>query len=68
MVSAVSKEEGSTTTPFDMVVRNALDRFHLVIDVIGRTPRLGYHAADVRQLMRDKWVEHGKYIRETAED
>ena len=62
------KEEGSTTTPFDMVVRNAVDRFHLVIDVIDRTPALGYHAAHVRQLMRDKLVEHGQYIRETGED
>jgi xylulose-5-phosphate/fructose-6-phosphate phosphoketolase len=62
------KEEGSTTTPFDMVVRNGLDRFHLVIDVIDRTPELGYRAAHVRQLMCDKLVEHDQYIRATGED
>jgi xylulose-5-phosphate/fructose-6-phosphate phosphoketolase len=56
------KEEGSTTTPFDMVVRNDLDRFHLVIDVIDRVPGLGYHAAHVRQLMRDKLAQHQEYI------
>ena len=62
------KEEGSTTTPFDMVVRNGLDRFHLVIDVIDRTPGLGYRAAHIRQLMLEKLVEHGQYIRDTGED
>jgi len=62
------KEEGTTTTPFDMVVRNDLDRFHLVIDVIDRVPGLGYRAAHVRQLMRDKLLEHGRYIREFGED
>ncbi|HEY1491229.1 MAG TPA: phosphoketolase family protein, partial [Steroidobacteraceae bacterium] len=62
------KEEGSTTTPFDMVVRNALDRFHLVIDVIDRTPQLGYRAAHVRQLMCEKLVAHEQYIRATGED
>jgi xylulose-5-phosphate/fructose-6-phosphate phosphoketolase len=62
------KEEGSTTTPFDMVVRNDLDRFHLVIDVIDRVPGLGYRAAHVRQLMRDKLGEHATYIRQHGED
>jgi xylulose-5-phosphate/fructose-6-phosphate phosphoketolase len=62
------KEEGSTTTPFDMVVRNDLDRFHLVIDVIDRVPDLGYRAAHVRQIMRDKLAEHSAYIRRKGED
>ena len=62
------KEEGSTTTPFDMVVRNDLDRFHLVIDVIDRVPELGCRAAHVRQLMRDKLAEHDEYIRCRGED
>jgi len=62
------KEEGSTTTPFDMVVRNDLDRFHLVIDVIDRVPGLGYRAAHVRQLMRDKLSQHHDYILRAGED
>ncbi|MGD0811766.1 MAG: phosphoketolase family protein, partial [Acidimicrobiales bacterium] len=48
------KEEGTTTTPFDMVMLNDLDRFHLVIDVIDRVPWLGYHAASLRQNMEDE--------------
>jgi xylulose-5-phosphate/fructose-6-phosphate phosphoketolase len=52
------KEEGTTTTPFDMVVRNDLDRFHLVGDVIDRVPKLGHTAAYARQAMRDKLIEH----------
>jgi xylulose-5-phosphate/fructose-6-phosphate phosphoketolase len=62
------KEEGTTTTPFDMVVLNELDRFHLVCDVIDRVPRLGYHAAHLRQLMRDKLHEHREYIHCHGED
>jgi xylulose-5-phosphate/fructose-6-phosphate phosphoketolase len=62
------KEEGTTTTPFDMVVRNDLDRFHLVEDVIDRVPKLGYMAAYVRQAMRDKLIEHKQYIVERGED
>ncbi len=62
------KEEGSTTTPFDMVVRNDLDRFHLVIDVIDRVPGLGYRAAHVRQLMRDKLSQHHDYIVREGQD
>ncbi|HEY3785868.1 MAG TPA: phosphoketolase family protein [Steroidobacteraceae bacterium] len=62
------KEEGTTTTPFDMVVRNDLDRFHLVMDVIDRVPRLGYRAAYLRQLMRDKLTEHAHYITQRGED
>lgn len=62
------KEEGTTTTPFDMTVRNDLDRFDLVIDVIDRVPSLGYKAAHLRQLMRDKLTEHREYITEHGED
>jgi xylulose-5-phosphate/fructose-6-phosphate phosphoketolase len=62
------KEEGTTTTPFDMVVRNDLDRFHLVMDVIDRVPGLGYRAAGLRQLMRDKRTEHRQYIRAHGQD
>lgn len=62
------KEEGTTTTPFDMAVRNDLDRFHLVDDVIDRVPQLGYKAAYLRQLMRDKLVEHREYINRYGED
>jgi len=62
------KEEGTTTTPFDMVVRNDLDRFHLVIDVIDRVPKLGYRAAHLRQLMRDKLTEHANYVVVRGED
>jgi len=62
------KEEGTTTTPFDMVVRNDLDRFHLVGDVIDRVPGLGVRAAYVKQLMRDKRTEHREYIARHGED
>jgi xylulose-5-phosphate/fructose-6-phosphate phosphoketolase len=62
------KEEGTTTTPFDMVVRNDLDRFHLVIDVIDRVPRLGSVAAYTKQAMRDKLIEHTAYITEHGDD
>lgn len=62
------KEEGTTTTPFDMAVLNDLDRFHLVADVVDRVPRLGYRAAYLKQLMRDKRIEHKQYIREHGQD
>jgi len=62
------KEEGTTTTPFDMVVRNDLDRFHLVNDVIDRVPRLGSHAAYLKQFLRDKHIEHREYIRRHGQD
>jgi xylulose-5-phosphate/fructose-6-phosphate phosphoketolase len=62
------KEEGTTTTPFDMTVLNDLDRFHLVSDVIDRVPSLGYRAAHVKQLMRDKRTEHKQYIVRRGED
>ncbi len=62
------KEEGTTTTPFDMVVRNDLDRFRLVGDVIDRVPRLRYRAAYVKQFVRDKLIAHKRYIIEHGED
>ena len=52
------KEEGSTTTPFDMTVRNDLDRFHLVKDVAERVPKLAPRAAHVAQAMREKLMQH----------
>jgi len=62
------KEEGTTTTPFDMVVLNDLDRFHLVGDAIERVPGLGTRAAHLKQEMRDKLMEHHDYIRTRGED
>jgi xylulose-5-phosphate/fructose-6-phosphate phosphoketolase len=62
------KEEGTTTTPFDMVVRNDLDRFHLVDDVIDRVPQLGATAAYVKQEMRDRLTEHTEYIGTVGDD
>ena len=62
------KEEGTTTTPFDMVVLNELDRFSLVDDVIDRVPQLRYKAAYVKQMMHDKLIEHKLYIEEHGED
>lgn len=62
------KEEGTTTTPFDMLVLNDMDRFHLVQDVIDRVPKLGTMAAYVRQEVRDKLIAHHHYIREHGED
>jgi xylulose-5-phosphate/fructose-6-phosphate phosphoketolase len=56
------KEEGSTTTPFDMVVRNDLDRFHLAGDVIDRVGNLGYLTAYMKQQMRDQLIAHREYI------
>jgi xylulose-5-phosphate/fructose-6-phosphate phosphoketolase len=62
------KEEGTTTTPFDMVVLNDLDRFHLVEDVIDRLPQLGARAAYFKQALRNKLLEHREYIRMRGED
>ncbi len=62
------KEEGTTTTPFDMLMLNDLDRFHLVIDVIDRVPGLGSTAAALRQLMVDERLRHRAYTREHGED
>jgi len=62
------KEEGTTTTPFDMAVLNDLDRFHLVGDVIDRVPKLGHRAAYAKQAIRDKLIEHRHHIRTHGED
>jgi xylulose-5-phosphate/fructose-6-phosphate phosphoketolase len=62
------KEEGTTTTPFDMVVLNDLDRFHLVDDIIDRLPQLGPRAAYVKQAMRDKLIDHKAYICKHGDD
>jgi xylulose-5-phosphate/fructose-6-phosphate phosphoketolase len=62
------KEEGTITTPFDMTVRNELDRFHLVMDVVDRVPGTGSAGAYLKQQLRDKLVEHGRYIREYGQD
>jgi len=56
------KEEGTTTTPFDMVVRNDLDRFHLLADVIDRVPKLSRVGAYVKQFVSEKLIEHREYI------
>ena len=62
------KEEGTTTTPFDMVMLNDLDRFHLVMDVIDRVPGLGTRAATLRQEMSDARLAARAYTREHGED
>jgi len=62
------KEEGTTTTPFDMCVLNEIDRFSLAIDAIDRVPQLGSSAAHVRQELVDKIIEHRQYIRRYGED
>ena len=62
------KEEGTTTTPFDMTVLNDLDRFHLVMEVIDRVPQLGATVAPVKQAMRDRLLEHEQYIRKYGDD
>ena len=62
------KEEGTTTTPFDMLVLNDMDRYHLVMDVIDRVPGLARRAAVLRQQMVDKRAEHRAYVRRTGED
>jgi xylulose-5-phosphate/fructose-6-phosphate phosphoketolase len=62
------KEEGTVTTPFDMVMRNDLDRFHLVMDVIDRVPGLGPRAAEIRQRMADERESARRYAREIGDD
>jgi xylulose-5-phosphate/fructose-6-phosphate phosphoketolase len=62
------KEEGTTTTPFDMTVRNDMDRFHLAADVIDRVPKLGYIAAYAKQFLRDRLIEHQEYITTHGDD
>ncbi|MFC0624619.1 phosphoketolase family protein [Kribbella deserti] len=61
-------EEGTTTTPFDMVVRNNLDRYHLAMDVIDRVPGLGSRALTFRQYLEDQRVRHHAYVTEYGED
>ncbi|MCX5788440.1 MAG: phosphoketolase family protein [Elusimicrobia bacterium] len=62
------KEEGTTTTPFDMAVLNELDRFHLFLDVVDRVPGLEPKAAHLRQEVRGKLVEHKEYVRKHGQD
>jgi len=61
-------EEGTTTTPFDMVMLNQMDRFHLVMDVVDRVPGLGERAAQLRQDMGDERLRHRAYTREFGDD
>jgi xylulose-5-phosphate/fructose-6-phosphate phosphoketolase len=62
------KEEGTITTAFDMTVRNEMDRFHLVMDVLERTPVEGEVANELRELMQKKLIEHTNYIDEHGVD
>jgi xylulose-5-phosphate/fructose-6-phosphate phosphoketolase len=62
------KEEGTTTTPFDMTVLNDLDRYHLAGDVVDRVPRLQRSGAHFKQFLRNKLIEHKQYIYEHGED
>ncbi|HUY15270.1 MAG TPA: phosphoketolase family protein [Terriglobia bacterium] len=62
------KEEGTTTTPFDMCVLNEIDRFHLVMDVIDRVPRIRNVGAHLRQKLRNKLAEHEQYITQHGDD
>ena len=62
------KEEGTTTTPFDMTVLNDLDRFHLAGDVVDRVPKLQKIGAHFKQMLRNKLVEHKQYIHERGDD
>ncbi|BAT19566.1 phosphoketolase family protein [Asaia bogorensis] len=62
------REEGTTTTPFDMTVRNNLDRYHIVLNAVRRVPALSGHAAYVTQMINDKLVEHKRYIAQYGED
>jgi xylulose-5-phosphate/fructose-6-phosphate phosphoketolase len=62
------KEEGTITTPFDMAVLNDLDRFHLVMDTIDRLPQAGDKGIYLKQQLKDKLVEHRRYIDKHGED
>ncbi len=62
------KEEGTTTTPFDMTVMNDIDRFHLAGDVIDRVPRFRDTSAHVKQMLRDKLIDHKLYISQYGDD
>jgi xylulose-5-phosphate/fructose-6-phosphate phosphoketolase len=62
------KEEGTTTTPFDMVVLNELDRFHLFGDAVDRLPKLAGQATYAKQFVRDRLFAHRRYIEQHGED
>ncbi|NVN06020.1 phosphoketolase family protein [Asaia spathodeae] len=62
------REEGTTTTPFDMTVRNNLDRYHIILNAVRRVPSLSGHAAYVTQMINDKLVEHKRYIAQYGQD
>jgi xylulose-5-phosphate/fructose-6-phosphate phosphoketolase len=62
------KEEGTTTTPFDMAVQNDLDRFHLAGDVVDRVPRLQRIGAHFKQMLRNKLVDHKQYVDDRGDD
>jgi xylulose-5-phosphate/fructose-6-phosphate phosphoketolase len=62
------KEEGTITTPFNLLVMNGLDRFHLVSNVIDRVPDIGPNERQVKEALRDKLIEHKKYIEEHGQD
>jgi len=62
------KEEGTTTTPFDMTVLNDMDRFHLAADVVDRVPRLQRVGAHFKQFLRDKLIDHKEYIVQVGDD
>jgi xylulose-5-phosphate/fructose-6-phosphate phosphoketolase len=62
------KEEGTTTTPFDMTVLNDMDRFHLAADVVDRVPRLQRTGAHFKQFLRDKLIDHKQYIVTVGDD
>jgi xylulose-5-phosphate/fructose-6-phosphate phosphoketolase len=62
------KEEGTTTTPFDMCVLNDLDRFHLAIDVIDRVPRLRDQCGHLRNTLENKLIEHRQYVCQHGDD
>jgi xylulose-5-phosphate/fructose-6-phosphate phosphoketolase len=62
------KEEGTTTTPFDMTVLNEMDRFHLAADVVDRVPRLQRVGAHFKQILRDKLIAHKEYIMQVGDD
>jgi xylulose-5-phosphate/fructose-6-phosphate phosphoketolase len=62
------KEEGTTTTPFDMAVMNHIDRFNLAIDVIDRVPRLAATSAGARELFKNELIRHRQYVRSQGED